>query len=361
MRFEGMRRFQWPVAALAASVALLMLPISASAVQFLPGGGPSVRVTPNAAVEFKWITDVIWNGQVNIFDNRDGTGQPLKMIPTPAASTTQDVDVAVGAAPLLPDTTLYFQVIAQDPGDPTSLIYSPQQGSPLPSFFTGAQALSDVQVNPGTTSAQVSWEANVIGFGQVEYGQTTSFGQTVEDAQNVTDHSFTLSGLQPSTPYFFQVCNLHAIDGDCLASSTGSFTTLARFTDQFLAPLGQSTDPASPVLNTGKNGRVIPVKVQITHGATPITDLNAPGPVTIAVSGFSCATTTATDPVNSYADAGQSSAGSNQFNYDSTAQAWVYNLDTRALGLVTGNCYRIGVYVNGIQVTNAFAVFQPTK
>jgi hypothetical protein len=38
-----------------------------------------------------------------------------------------------------------------------------------------------------------------------------------------------------------------------------------------------------------------------------------------------------------------------------------YNLDTNALGLVTGNCYRIDVSVNGAQIANAFAVFQPTK
>ena len=48
-------------------------------------------------------------------------------------------------------------------------------------------------------------------------------------------------------------------------------------------------------------------------------------------------------------------------SYDADAQAWVYNLDTKALGLVTGNCYRIDVAVNGTLIANAFAVFQPTK
>ena len=56
-----------------------------------------------------------------------------------------------------------------------------------------------------------------------------------------------------------------------------------------------------------------------------------------------------------------SKAGTNQFHYDADAQAWVYNLDTKALGLVTGNCYRIDVAVNGTLIANAFAVFQPTK
>jgi hypothetical protein len=134
------------------------------------------------------------------------------------------------------------------------------------------------------------------------------------------------------------------------------------FSQHFLQPLAQSTDRANPVINVGKNGRVIPVKVQITQGSTEITDVNAPGPVTIAVSKLaSCSSSAGTDPIETYADSGQSSAGTNQFRYDATAQAWVYNLDTKALGLVTGNCYRIDVSVNGTQITNAFAVFQPTK
>lgn len=82
-----------------------------------------------------------------------------------------------------------------------------------------------MQVTPEVTSAQIFWQANVIGFGRVEYGETTAYGQTMDDTNNVTDHSFTLTGLQPATTYYFQVSNRHAIDGDSLASSTGSFTT----------------------------------------------------------------------------------------------------------------------------------------
>jgi len=43
--------------------------------------------------------------------------------------------------------------------------------------------------------------------------------------------------------------------------------TAGAFTDQFLSPLQQSTDPARAQINTGKNGRVVPVKVQISQAA----------------------------------------------------------------------------------------------
>jgi hypothetical protein len=362
---RAVQRLRWPVLVLVAAAVVLVLPAVAYAPVF--NGGPSLRVNPNVSVEFKWKTDVSWFGTVVIFDNPDGTGTPIAAaqsvdsLNNPIAATEQAVTFSVGpGTALADDTTYYFQITATDPtGSFPDLVTS----TPLPSFFTGAQALSNLQVSAGTTSAQVSWQANVIGFGRVQYGLTSAYGQVpVEDALNVTDHSLTLTGLQPGTMYFFQACNLHAIDGDCLASSSGSFTTLPLLSDQFLSPLAQSSDPANPVVNTGKNGRVIPIQVQISQGATAITDQNTPGPVTIAVSKLAaCSTTAGTDPVASYADAGQSSAGTNQFNYDPTIPGWVYNLDTRALGLVTGNCYRIDVSVKGTQITNAFAVFKPTK
>jgi hypothetical protein len=48
---------------------------SALAAQFL--GGPSVRVSPNASVEFKWITDVAWYGRVEIFTSADASGTSI--------------------------------------------------------------------------------------------------------------------------------------------------------------------------------------------------------------------------------------------------------------------------------------------
>ncbi len=235
--------------------------------------------------------------------------------------------------------------------------------TPLPSFFTGAQSLSNAQVAPGTTSADISWQGNVIGYGKVEYGTSTSYDHTSADTANTTGHSFTLTGLDPGTTYYYRLSNVHAIDGDSLASITGNFLTVSTaISGQFLQPLDQSSDPASPILNTGKNGKVISVKVRLTQGGTPLTSQNAPGPVTIAVSKLAtCSTVAGADPVESYADAGQSSAGTNQFHFDSATETWAYGLDTKALGLVTGNCYRIDVSVNGTGITNAFAVFQPTK
>lgn len=156
------------------------------------------------------------------------------------------------------------------------------------------------------------------------------------------------------------------INGNQVCGNVSSFSPFVvlspAYADHFLDPLTQTTDPSHPVINTGKNGRVIPVKVQVSQDGTAITGANAPGPITISVSKLaSCSSSATTDPVDLYADAGQSSAGTNQFRWDATSQSWIYNLDTKALGLVTGSCYRIDVSVNGVQVTNPYAVFKPTK
>lgn len=126
----------------------------------------------------------------------------------------------------------------------------------------------------------------------------------------------------------------------------------------FLAPLDESTD-AGTVVNTARNGRVVPVKVQLDQDGAAITDANAPGPVTLVVTDLGvCGGGSSTDPVEVYA-AGSSSGDA--FRYDATAGAWLYNLDTRKMGLASGHCYRLDVLVNGIQAENAWAILQPVR
>ena len=213
--------------ALAAAALLLLLPAEAWALPFT--GGPSVRVTPNVQVEFRWITDYAWYGKVEVFDNPDGTGTPvtgkqaLDLGGLPLAATQQVVTIPV-AGPFAPDTVYFFKVTATDPNQLNEDIVTP---TPLPPLFTGAQVLSNVSVQSITTnSATIAWESNVIGLGKVAFG-TSSFDQTVQDAFNITNHALELTGLQPGTTYQFRVSNRHAIDGDDLASTTGQFTTAA--------------------------------------------------------------------------------------------------------------------------------------
>ena len=88
------------------------------------------------------------------------------------------------------------------------------------------QAIGDVFADVDVDSAVISWVANVVGFGRVDYGLASPDEQSASDVDNITNHAIVLAGLSPGTTYQFRVSNRHAIDGDSLAEETGLFTTL---------------------------------------------------------------------------------------------------------------------------------------
>jgi hypothetical protein len=83
--------------------------------------------------------------------------------------------------------------------------------------------------------------------------------------------------------------------------------------------------------------------------------------------GTTCPGGALTDSVDVYADAGSSNGNTNLFRWTSegTWQGWIYNLDTRALGLMTNFCYRLDVYIGGTSAIRAshttYAIFKPVK
>jgi hypothetical protein len=135
-----------------------------------------------------------------------------------------------------------------------------------------------------------------------------------------------------------------------------------QWTLHYLTPIDESTvAPPHLVVNEGKNGRVIPVKITLTLGGVQQTNTQiADGRLTIRVNAASCDASIPTDPVETYADAGASNGNTDVFRYSSGS--WIYNLDTKALGLVTGSCYRLDVYLDSIRIsTQTYAIFKPVK
>ncbi len=184
----------------------------------------------------------------------------------------------------------------------------------------------------------------------------------------------TFSGLVPL------VCGANVLtatatdNADRTATSSSITVTRTCFANlQFYSPIDQSIGTA--VVNTGKYGRVIPVKVTFTLAdGTVVTDavMAANGwTLQIGVNGASCSGGPS-DALEAYADAGASSAGSNLFRW--SAGQWVYNLDTKAppqMTMTIGQCYRLDVYLsdgtNKIKLStgpsgpNPYVLFKPTK
>jgi hypothetical protein len=184
-------------------------------------------------------------------------------------------------------------------------------------------------------------------------GSTTSYDTASKGVQPVQTHQYDSPGTYTAT--------VTVTDKDGGVGSNTSSNSLAvdqTYTVDFLPPFDDSA-PSGLIVNRMKNGRVVPVKATVYDDCALsfVTDPDAD--VTIRTSKTSG--TGAGDPVEEYADAGESSGGTDAFRWSDDG-FWIYNLDSKALGLVVNNLYRVDIYVGGIQATiSNWAVLQPVK
>ena len=219
-------------------------------------GGPSVRVTANNQIEFKWSTDVAWLGKVDIFDKIDATVPFFTTWAVDGGGTKTQLQDQVAFAPvggsITPDTKFFFQVTAIDPMDSTATVSFPVVIPWLP-VFTGQQALSNVAALSITqTSATVSWNGNMIGTGRV----TLNTSAQATDNSNAEAHAIPIGNLTAGTTYQYTAETVNAEDGGVLASSSGNFQTLI------------STPPPSPTTFTFNEPHAEPRVIPATKSST---------------------------------------------------------------------------------------------
>jgi PKD repeat protein len=183
-------------------------------------------------------------------------------------------------------------------------------------------------------------------------------GSAVENLSPVTSpfsapHTYTSPGTYTA--------EVTVTDGTDSVSETANITVNQTYTVAFLSPLNGSA-PAKLIGNTFKNGRVVPVKATIyddcalsaitgASGVTPTVKLN-----TSALPGG-----TDTDALEEYADAGQSSGNTPSMRWTEDG-FWIYNLDSKTLGLKTNQNYRLNIFVGSVQATVAnWVILSPTK
>jgi PKD repeat protein len=208
-------------------------------------------------------------------------------------------------------------------------------------------SFSDPGVNDSPWSVEISWGD----------GNTNSFPVNTQGEQDPVTHVYMLPGTYTVT------VKVTDKDGG-VGEANGSITVKQVYTVDFLPPFDDSS-PSGLIVNTMKNGRVVPVKATIfdvcraSYVNDPTTE------VTIKVSKTSGNGNS--DPVEEYADAGQSSAGTNRFRWTTDSSVpgggfWIYNLDSKALGLVVNNLYRVDIYVGvNLATRDTWAVLQPVK
>jgi hypothetical protein len=90
---------------------------------------------------------------------------------------------------------------------------------------TTPPTISSISVSSiDTSSATITWSTNENSNSVVEYGTTESYGSQVDSSDLVTSHSMALSGLSPSTLYYYRVSSTDSSSNTAI-SNQFSFTT----------------------------------------------------------------------------------------------------------------------------------------
>jgi len=122
-------------------------------------------------------------------------------------------------------------------------------------------AVSNVQASDVTAdSATITWDSNVPGSSQVNYGTDSSYGSSSSIDNNlVTSHSVTLTSLSADTDYHFQAVSV-AADNSSDQSSDDTFLTAAAGTAGNTGDNGSNSDNQAPLPSGGIPLLKIPVE-----------------------------------------------------------------------------------------------------
>src|SRR3989475_546704 len=155
----------------------------------------------------------------------------------------------------------------------TALEWTDQSSSPPPD--TTPPTITNISAsNISSTGATITWTTNEPADSQVEYGTTTSYGQTSPiDGTLATTHSINLSGASAATTYHLRVKSRDAA-GNLATSGDSVFTTTA------IQPAGISANinfqPAGPAAYPGylvDSGSLYGVRGNgYSYGWTAVTD-----------------------------------------------------------------------------------------
>ncbi len=99
-------------------------------------------------------------------------------------------------------------------------------GGPIGPPDIVAPVITNVQsTSVSASSATITWTTDEASSSVVEYGTTTSFGNSTSAAGMVTNHTVVLSGLTQNQMYYYRVKSSDASGNTALSSPAKSFTT----------------------------------------------------------------------------------------------------------------------------------------
>ena len=129
---------------------------------------------------------------------------------------------------LEPNTEYHYQINTTDPDG--------NLGSSVDKTFitdslldSTAPEISNVQVAVANTTATITWNTNEVSDSVINYGLNTSYGATENNSSLVTEHSVSLTGLEESSVYHYQVVSTDGVSNSGNSADL-TFTTIATNT-----------------------------------------------------------------------------------------------------------------------------------
>ena len=134
---------------------------------------------------------------------------------------------ATGSKKLSPTKTIAYTLTATNAGGTVSksvVVYVNPPPPPPPD--TTPPVIENVSTSSETEAgAVITWVTNKPSSSQVEYGKTTEYGLTATSDELTTNHSITLSSLEPNTIYHYRVRSRDKA-GNETSSTDNTFITL---------------------------------------------------------------------------------------------------------------------------------------
>jgi len=117
------------------------------------------------------------------------------------------------------------------------LLAAPASASPLEISGVTSGNITD-------TTATITWTTDLEGNSTVNYGNTTEMLLSTSDSNFLSNHTMTLTELEPATLYYYQVSSTDS-NGDTATSNMGNFTTDPYFPTISGINVGNITDTSA--------------------------------------------------------------------------------------------------------------------